>query len=131
MDIHLPGLHAGHARRGHPLFRAEGVAVVQDGQQEEKRLWPMQMPEVIELLRGFYAEYCIRYATPVYGLPRTDRELYARGLTESPDVKFRTLQAGSAGAGEGRGGPIAAGQLRRRGHPKHFDADVCSPRAGL
>jgi hypothetical protein len=68
-----------------------GVRYVFDGQQREKQMWPMQMESVIELMRGFFAEYDLVYECPVYDIKRTDEVLYEKGVTNVSEVKFRAI----------------------------------------
>ncbi len=93
-----------------------GVGHVWDGANKNMTIFPAQMAEVIELMRGLYASAGVRYDTPVYdyedaqginfgnflyGLspardvdegtarrgPTTGEELYELGILPEPDVK--------------------------------------------
>jgi hypothetical protein len=75
-----------------------GIRYIFDGQQREKQMWPMQMESVIELMKGFFAEYGLVYECPVYDIKRTDEVLYKKRITDVSEVKFRAIMQRDPGS---------------------------------
>jgi len=69
--------------------RKNGIATVWDGSAPYMAMYPDQNPVIAHVgLTKFYADFGIKYETPIYGLEREVEEvLYDKGITPSPQVR--------------------------------------------
>jgi 7-cyano-7-deazaguanine synthase in queuosine biosynthesis len=59
--------------------------------QESARIFPAQMPGIIDLIRELYMTNGIKYKTPVYEKDRPDRILFEKGIISNPNMKKQHL----------------------------------------
>lgn len=68
--------------------KARGIGYAADGSNVElSELFPEQMAGVLDLYRGLYRRFGVKYENPVFHVERSDHRLFELGVTDRREVK--------------------------------------------